>query len=85
MVDFEKFQKNSVFFVKLPFVLGFVSCVSVLPLILMERQSEMGSGMDAVMNAETGAKIREITHGGAKYHEAMKYNLKCFDQIGVLD
>jgi hypothetical protein len=61
-----------------------IACVSVLPIVLMEKQSEKGSGMDAMMDDKSGEAIRDITYNGAKYQEAMKYNLMRFDELNIL-
>jgi hypothetical protein len=64
---------------------GFVSCVSALPLILMERTSAVEAGMDVVLEGEKRTRLQESMYGGAKYQEAMQYNLKRFDEMHVLD
>jgi hypothetical protein len=64
---------------------GFIASFVALPVILMEKQSDKGSGIDAFMNEDSGNSIRDICYGGEKYQEAMKYNLKRFNELGVLD
>lgn len=65
--------------------LAFSSCISVMPIIYMERQPEAGSSIDDVMDETTGAEFRHIMYNGANYQEAMKCNLKRFDEFGILD
>jgi hypothetical protein len=64
---------------------GFVASVAILPVILTERHAEQGSGMEALMDAEKSVKVREVAFSGQKYQEAMRYNLRRFDELGVLD
>jgi len=63
---------------------GFIACVSVMPIVLMEKQSEMGSGMDAMLDDKTAASFREICFNGARHKEAMKYTLKRFEELNIL-
>jgi Ecdysteroid kinase-like family len=63
---------------------GFIACVSVLPIVLMEKQSEAGSGMDAMLDEKTSGSFREICFNGARYKEAMKHSLKRFEELNIL-
>jgi Ecdysteroid kinase-like family len=64
---------------------GFIASFAVLPIVLMEKQSDKGSGMDAFLNEESSNSMRDICYGSKKYQEAMKYNLKRFAELGVLN
>jgi Ecdysteroid kinase-like family len=78
--NFQDFPHNCI-----PSIIGFIACVSVMPLVLMEKQSETGSGMDAMLDDKTADSFREICFNGARYTEAMKYNLKRFEELNILN
>lgn len=63
---------------------GLIAAIGVLPIVLMEKQAE-SSGIDAMVDEEMSTKIRNIMYYGQKYQRAMKFILRRFDEIGVLD
>jgi Ecdysteroid kinase-like family len=67
-----------------PNFLGFFACISTMPIVLMETQSETGSGMDALLDEKKADSVREICFNGVRYKEAMKYFLKRFEELNIL-
>jgi hypothetical protein len=79
--SFEDIQEE----VRKRYFYGFVCSVAEMPMILMERPSDEGSGLDTLLDENKSEKVRELAFSGAKYQEAMKHNLRRFDELGVLD
>lgn len=63
---------------------GLFACLAILPLILMEKQAESG-GLEALADEESSRKMRDIMFNGRTYQKAMKFILKRFNRIGVLN
>ena len=60
---------------------SFVTSISVLPLILLEKTSE-DLNMDSIVASE---ELRKKMYFGKEYQKTMKNLLAKFDQLGVLD
>lgn len=63
---------------------GLFACLAILPLVLMEKQAENG-GLEALADEENSRKMRDIMFNGKTYQKAMKFILKRFNRIGVLN
>jgi hypothetical protein len=64
--------------------LAFISCLGVMPVVLMDQKPYTGLRIDAIMGDETG-EYQNVMYTGKKYTNAMKYNLRKFDELGVFD
>lgn len=63
---------------------GLFASLAILPLILMEKQPENG-GLEGLADEENSRKMRDIMFYGKTYQQAMKFILKRFNRIGVLN
>ncbi|XP_055698644.1 uncharacterized protein LOC129799061 [Phlebotomus papatasi] len=66
-------------------IYGFFTMANVLPVVLMERQSDKGSGLDGLTNEESAKDMIKIMFTGKRYTESCKRSLKWFDSVKFFD
>ncbi|XP_055677676.1 uncharacterized protein LOC129786588 isoform X1 [Lutzomyia longipalpis] len=64
---------------------GFFALVYIQPAVLMERQSEQGSGIEGLVNEEAAKEIIKIMFSGKRFTEVLKSSIKRFDKVGLFD
>ncbi|XP_055677686.1 uncharacterized protein LOC129786593 [Lutzomyia longipalpis] len=64
---------------------GFMSAIFILPLVLMERQSPLGYGIDGLVEPETSKDMINIMITGKSYTETIKLILKRADKLKLFD
>ncbi|XP_059620995.1 uncharacterized protein LOC132264721 [Phlebotomus argentipes] len=64
---------------------GFMSAVFVLPLVLMEKQSTQGSGIDGLVDPEAVQEMTQIMFSGKRFTEAMQEILRRCDEMKLFD
>ncbi|XP_055677688.1 uncharacterized protein LOC129786594 [Lutzomyia longipalpis] len=64
---------------------GFFALIYVQSMVLMERQSEEGSGIEGLTNKESAMDMIKIMFTGNRYTEVLKSSLKRFDNLGVFN
>lgn len=66
-------------------ILGVFASVGMLPLILLDKEVAKESNIEAYQDKELAAKLRNQSYTSIKYQTALKFLLKRFDNLGVLD
>ncbi|XP_059611344.1 uncharacterized protein LOC132258198 [Phlebotomus argentipes] len=64
---------------------GFFTATHIFPVIVMERQSEQGSGIDGLIDEEAAKDMLKIMLTGKRFAEVARSFLKHFDKMKVLD
>lgn len=64
---------------------GFMAAIGVLPIVLLDAESSKESNLEALADADAGARIRHAMYFGSNFQNAMKFLLPKFEQSNVLD
>ncbi|XP_055588057.1 uncharacterized protein LOC129740411 isoform X2 [Uranotaenia lowii] len=64
---------------------SFVSIVSILPIVMMERTDTVEASFEAMVDEKVAEKARKIQYSGKLYQAIVKPMLKRFDQRGLLE
>lgn len=64
---------------------GFMAAVGILPIVLLDKEASKDSNLEAMGDADAGAKLRHAMYFGENFQRAMKYLLPAFDRNNVLD
>ena len=70
---------------KVLFALGFVAAVGDLPLLLMDKNSNIESTLESLQDLKAGEELRKIQFRGKIFQESIKIVLKRLNDIGALD
>ena len=58
---------------------------AILPLVLMDRDSGVVSGIESMQNENTGEEVRKVQMRGRIFQETIKIILRRLNTIGALD
>lgn len=62
-----------------------IAAFGVLPLVLMDRNSGVQSGIENLQNENLGNELRRIQFGGKVFQKSIKLVLKRMESIGALE
>lgn len=64
---------------------GFFALFAFLPVVTMAKDASEGSSIESLANEETALKFFKIMFQNEKLLSLLKYGLKRFDDMGVID
>ena len=67
------------------FTPGLIASVGILPLVLMDRDSGVVSGIESLQNKNTGEEVRKVQMRGKIFQETIKIVLRRLNTVGALD